>query len=146
MKTRELYDKLNLRGRKQFTARDIFDDITAFNRFIGFKEPHPIGEPGLTTTGLSETFLAPGSVISLEDNDEAYSFVVGTVETYKDVSVSFGKNNIDFIIAQVNTAFGIIPVAMSRDVFDLEKLRPGMIVAMNANIKADLSKQEDFKS
>ena len=124
----------------------VFDNISAFNEFIGFKQPHPIGDTGLTTAGLSETFLAPGSLFSSKNDDDAYSYVVGTVESFKDVSVKFGKTNIDFTIAQVKTAFGIIPVAMGRDVFDIEKMRPGMIVAMNADIKADLSNPADYKS
>ena len=41
---------------------------------------------------------------------------------------------------------GVVPAAMGRDVFDIEKLKPGMVVAMNADVKADLSKPEDFKS
>ena len=125
---------------------NIFDSITAFNRHIGFKEHHPIGDTGLTTEGLSETFLAPGGIFSKSENDETYSFIVGTVESFEDVSVSFGKYILDFVLAQVRTAMGIVPVAMGRDVFDIEKLKPGMVVAMNADVKADLSKPEDFKS
>ena len=124
----------------------IFDSISAFNRHIGFKEHHPIGKTDLTTDGLSETFLAPGNILSSKNDDETFSFVIGKVESYKDVTVNFGKINLDFVIAQVDTAFGNIPVAMGRDVFDIEKLIPGMIVAMNAYIKADLSNPEDFKS
>ena len=60
--------------------------------------------------------------------------------------IRFGKYILDFVLAQVRTAMGIVPVAMGRDVFDIEKLKPGMIIAMNADVKVDLSKPEDFKS
>lgn len=122
---------------------NVYDSISSFNRSIGFKKHHPIGKTGLTTEGLSETFLAPGGMFS-EYND-SYSFIVGTVESFKDVSVSFGKLILDFAIAQVRTAFGVVPVAMGRDVFDIEKMKPGVTVAMNAYVKVDLSKPEDFR-
>lgn len=78
-------------------------------------------------------------------SDESYSFVVGKVVSYQDVEIALGETVLSFVLAKVDTALGVIPVAMSRDVFELEKLEVGCIIAMNADIKADLAKDEDFK-
>ena len=39
----------------------------------------------------------------------------------------------------VDTALGVVPVAMGRDVFDLKKLKVGCVIAMNAVVKADVA-------
>lgn len=71
--------------------------------------------------------------------------VVGTVASFRDVSVDFGGVVLNFMIAQVKTAFGTIPVAIGREVFDVKKLKVGTLVAMNADIKADLAAPEVFR-
>ena len=65
--------------------------------------------------------------------------------SYRDVEIAFGETVYPFVLAQVDTALGVIPVSMGREVFDLEDLQVGRIIAMNADIKADLAKDEDFK-
>ncbi|MBQ3216741.1 MAG: hypothetical protein IJB35_02875, partial [Oscillospiraceae bacterium] len=57
---------------------------------------------------------------------------------------TFGEAALPFVLAKVDTALGAIPVAMGREVFDLKELKAGCIVAMNADIKADLARDEDF--
>lgn len=71
--------------------------------------------------------------------DEIYATVVGKVMAARDVRMQAGDRSIDFVIAWLDTALGMIPAAMSRDVFDLESLAPGKTVVMNANLKADLA-------
>ena len=55
-----------------------------------------------------------------------------------------GKADLTFVIAQVKTALGIVPVAMSRDVFNIDGICPGKVLAMAAVVKADLSKPDSF--
>lgn len=57
----------------------------------------------------------------------------------------FGDTVYPFVLAQADTALGVIPVSMSREVFELEKLKVGCVIVMNADIKADLAKDGDFK-
>jgi hypothetical protein len=56
-----------------------------------------------------------------------------------------GITRLDFVLAQVRTALGIIPVAMGRDAFNIEGIRPGKVLAMNAYVKADLARPEVFQ-
>ena len=65
--------------------------------------------------------------------------------SFKDIELVLGKRVLPFVLAWVDTALGIIPVPMGREVFDLEKLEIGCIVAMNADIKVDVAKDEDFE-
>ena len=126
---------------------NVFDDIIAFNRFAGFTEEIEVADTGFKVFGLSETFIMPGSLSSQNrKEDEHYSFLLGTVRSFSDVRWQFGENTLDFVLVYADTALGCIPVAMSRDVFDLSCLKAGSILAMNADIKADLSKPEDFFS
>ena len=78
--------------------------------------------------------------------DEHYSFLIGSVKSYSDVSWEFGEFKLDFVVATLDTALGNIPVAMSRDVFDLSALSVDSVIAMKADIKVDLSNAEDFTS
>ena len=123
----------------------IYDSIDAFNKHLGFKKNKPIGKTGFKTSGLSETFLSPGGILSKDYSNEVFSMVVGTVASFRDVSVDFGGVVLNFMIAQVKTAFGTIPVAIGREVFDVKKLKVGKLVAMNADIKADLAAPEVFR-
>lgn len=122
----------------------IYQDIDAFNKWAGFSEEKEIGSTGFKVRGYSETFAMPGGSLKEEKDDESYSFLLGRVKSYRDVRVSFGEATWDFVIANVLTALGTVPVAMGREVFDLSMLAPEAIVAMNADVKADLSKPEDF--
>lgn len=122
----------------------VYKNIDVFNRKIGFKKRHPIGKTGLTTAGLSETFISPGSVMGAKDKNEHFSFLIGTIVTLRDVCINIGGLKYDFVLAQVKTALGSVPVVMGRKVFDIRKARIGSIVAMRADVKADLSKTEDW--
>ena len=42
-------------------------------------------------------------------------------------------------VALVDTALGLTPVAMNREIFYLENLIPGSAVIMNAYVKADFA-------
>ena len=77
--------------------------------------------------------------MSDKENDNDYSFIIGKVESFRDVSPNFGDHKIPFVLAMVDTALGVVPVAMGRDVFDLKKLKVGCVIAMNAVVKADVA-------
>ena len=57
---------------------------------------------------------------------------------------TFGETVLSFVLAQVETGLGIIPASMGREVFDLAELKIGCVIAMNADIKADVAKPEAF--
>lgn len=124
----------------------VYADIEAFNEWAGFNRVITVADTDLKVGGFSEKFMMPGGMFSdTKKSDESYSFVVGKVVSIRDVEIAFGETVYPFVLATVDTAFGEIPVSMGRDVFDLEHLQVGCIIAMNADIKADLAKDEDFK-
>ena len=127
-------------------ALSVYEDMDAFDVWAGFKKDISVRDTGLKVDGFSEQFMMPGGMTNPNKrSDETYLFVVGKVVSFKDVEIAFGKNVIPFVLAWVDTALGVIPVPMSREVFDLEKLEVGSVVAMNADIKADVAKDEDYK-
>ena len=50
----------------------------------------------------------------------------------------FGEK-VSFLIVDVDSGMGVIPVAMSQECFDLEELAVGKVLEMRADIKADFS-------
>ena len=50
-----------------------------------------------------------------------------------------GENSLSFILADVITGAGIMPVPMGKDVFELKNIREGSYVAMYADVKADFA-------
>lgn len=127
-------------------ALSVYEDMDAFNAWAGFKKDISVGDTSLKVGGFSEKFMMPGGMDNPNKrSDESYSFVVGKVVSFKDVEVAFGKNVFPFVLTWVDTALGVIPVPMSREVFDLENLKVGCIIAMNADVKVDVAKVDDFK-
>lgn len=127
-------------------ALNIYADMDAFNKWAGFKKNVTVGGTDLKVGGFSDKFIMPGGMTNPNKrSDESYSFVVGKVVSFRDVEVAFGKTVLPFVLARVDTALGIIPVPMGREVFDLEGLEEGCIVAMKADIKADVAKDDNFK-
>ncbi len=51
-------------------------------------------------------------------------------------SDEFG-DKVNFLIVGVDSGMGTIPVAMSRECFDLEELAVGKVLEIRADIKAD---------
>ena len=117
----------------------VYENMAALNTWAGFDRLGEIGNTGMRVDGFSAHFAAPGSVFSRKNGDGKFSFVVGIVEAFEDVTVLFGEHRFDFAIIWLDTALGVIPVAAGRDVFDLERLEIGKVVAMNADIKTDFA-------
>lgn len=120
---------------------EVFEDLPAASKAYGFE--HPVKVPALgedfEVSLYSPTFSAPGSLFRKEGSEESFSFLFGTVQAIRPTELQLGEERIRFLIVDLDTAFGTLPAAMSEDQFNLEKLAPGAIVVMYADIKADLS-------
>ncbi len=122
----------------------VYEDIEAFNRAMGFDKEIKVGDTDMLVHGFSEKFIMPGGMWGSKANDESYTFLLGKVVDFRDVRWQLGKHTLDFVITRLDTALGVIPAAMGREVFDLAELTAGKIIAMNADIKADLARPEDY--
>ena len=118
----------------------VYDDMDALNDAVGLKQTVNVNGTDMTVGGLSSIFAAPGSLGSIDGSEsDIYSLMVGIVRNIRDVSVKFGEKTLTFVIVQLESALGLLPVAMGRDVFDLDKLAPGRAIMMNADVKADFA-------
>lgn len=125
---------------------DVYENMSAFNERAGFSRPVRAGDTELFIGGYSERFSMPGGLFRPGKNsNEHFSFLVGTVESAQDVAVQLGEFCLSFVLAQVSTALGTVPVAMGREVFDLTALKAGCTVVMNADVKADIAGQGLFR-
>lgn len=122
----------------------IFDDERAFNEFCGFESAVEIANAGLFVHGLGTNFIAPsGAFGGKTNNDEApWSFVVGVVEAFSDVTIALGEHKHEAYIVYLNTAIGILPTLVGKEMFDTQKLSKGKIIGMNAYIKANFIKNK----
>ena len=123
----------------------VYEDIDAFNREVGFKDEGPSDDEVPSVKGLSEKFIMPGNTFNGGEGD-TYTFLLGTVKGYRDVIWTLGDRKLIFLIVWLDTALGVIPAAMSPEVFDLSSLKEGALIAMDADIKADLYDPDVFKS
>ena len=122
----------------------VYETIDAFDKAMGFDKEIKTEGFDFSVKGFSEKFIMPGG--SMADDDESYTFLLGKVISYRDVIWRLGTIELSFIITWLDTALGAIPAAMSRKVFDLSALREGVIIAMNADIKADFYDPKVYKS
>ncbi len=70
----------------------------------------------------------PGNAFLSDDKEEddfAASILHGEVLAVQPHRVRFDSREFGFLIAQVKTALGVIPVPMHPDYFDLSELAPG---------------------
>ncbi len=122
----------------------VYDSIRAFNKAMRFDREIKVKGLDLPVHGFSEKFIMPGGSMTREKKDGSYTFLLGRIVGFRDVRWRLGTIELNFVIARLDTALGVIPAAMSRDVFDLSNLRENAIVAMNADIKADLASPKNF--
>lgn len=119
---------------------DLFDNLQGLNKMLGLDKEITIKGTDYKLGGISPHFTAPGGILAAEgEEDETYSIIVGTVKSLRDVQISLGEITIPFLLVQLDTAMGVIPVAMSREVFEIDGIAPGNVVYMSADIKADLA-------
>ena len=121
----------------------LYDTMDDFNASIGFDKEVQVGNTDLKVGGLSDMFLAPGNAVNPNvKDDETFSFVIGAVKSFRDVSIQLNHSTAGFTIILLETALGLLPTAASREIFDIKNLHTGKIVAMCADIKADFVKMK----
>ena len=122
----------------------VFDDERAFNKFCGFENAVEVANTGMFVHGLGTNFISPGGVFSGKANDDEapWSFVVGVVEGFSEVTISFGENKHEAYIIYLKTAIGTLPTLAGKEMFDMQGLSKGKIIGMNAYIKANFVKDK----
>ena len=117
----------------------VFENLKAYNKAIGMDKKIKVKGTEYSVCGMSEYFIMPGGTLGTEEEEESFTYLLGTVTSWKDVRWRLGKNVLEFVLVWLDTALGRIPAAMGRDVFDLSDLAIGSLIAMYADIKADMS-------
>ena len=121
------------------TNLTLYDDMEALNEAYGMNKPieNPkLREIGITNIRYSDNFLAV---------TEGKNMLFGTVLSFRNVMVYISELTLDFVLATVRTTFGPVPVALSKDYFDIDGIHPGSAVAMYAYLSADLASPRDFR-
>ncbi|MCR4851124.1 MAG: hypothetical protein K5870_07675 [Lachnospiraceae bacterium] len=85
--------------------------------------------------GVADGFIAPASLFQ---TDETFSWFFGKVIRIRMVRCDDLGNPFNFLIVDVESGLGMIPLAMSYDCFDLRELAVGKVLEVRADIKADL--------
>ena len=125
----------------------IFEDISAFNKKVGVLNPIKVGDREFRIGGFDERFSMPIRICNGgESEDENYSFLIGKVKSFKDALVELGNFKIRFVLAQIDTALGVVPAVLNRENFDLTDLKEDCVMMMNGDVKADLAKPEQFRN
>lgn len=114
---------------------DIYENIEELNKVLGFGESIKTPINNLVIHGFSEEFMGVG--LALSKSTDPCSFVIGKIDSYRDVTVIIGEMEVPFTIINLKTAAGIVPVAASKDNFDLSRINKGSILGMFADIKAE---------
>lgn len=119
---------------------DVFDSIDAFDRWAGFTGPSEPEGSERPVTGFSERFAMPEVMPEgEEEGDGHHSFLLGTVRDLREVTLDCGASRLPLLLAWVDTALGPVPAALSREAFDLSRLRPGCLLALYTYVKADIA-------
>ncbi len=116
----------------------LYESMDELNQALGFKSPIKVKNTDIEVSGFSEEFVAPGELFGAKEG-ETFSFIIGRIENYREVAIQMDKDSLSFILANVNTGAGTIPVPMGRDVFELQNIHEGSYVAMSADVKADFA-------
>lgn len=116
----------------------LFENMMELNRAYGL--PSEIQNPdlreiGLGSVGFSDDFLA---VV------EGLPKLFGTVNSVRDVKTQIGSLPLEFTLVRARTALGVLPVAMSRDVFDIDGIQKGSVLDMSGVLNFDFSKLNQF--
>lgn len=111
---------------------NIYDSIDDANEDLGFK---PVNVPGIENPvmGLSETFMGCG----FGENNEIFSIIVGKIKSFNDVETFFGKEKVSFTIINIETAVGILPVAINLENFDMNNIKEDQVMIIYTDVKAE---------
>ena len=114
----------------------IFSTMEEVNKALGFLKPIKVKELDLDVNGYSEEFVGNGDIFG----GYISSIIIGRVVSFSSVNAIIGEELVPFTLIKVKTSIGIIPVAASKDVFDLSDLEEDKLIVMIANVKADFVK------
>lgn len=114
----------------------IFSTMEEVNKALGFIKPIKVKELDLDVNGYSEEFVGNGDIFG----GYISSIIIGRVVSFSSVNAIIGEELVPFTLIKVKTSIGIIPVAASKDVFDLSDLEEDKLIVMIANVKADFVK------
>ncbi len=118
---------------------NIYDNLDELNDRLGMKTTVMIEGNEFKIAGLDLNFMSPGDACGAKDG-ETFTFLIGTLVSYKFVRIDIVENIVDFVLAEVSTAIGTIPCAIRKSAFDIKELSPGKVLLMKADIKADFLK------
>ena len=97
---------------------------------------------------FSKKFAARASALNLlretDEMDEFHTYFFGKVSDIKEVVLDVCSEDIEFLIVTVLSGMGEMPVAMSKEVFDLEGLKVGCMLELKAYVKADFLSCEEW--
>ena len=114
---------------------NLYNTVDELNKDMGFEKPIQTPIKNLSAHGYSTTFMGCGSMIT--KNNEPSSLIIGVIESYRDITTLFGNVEVSFTIINLKTGVGIIPVAVSKDIFNLTNIDNNRIVMMLCNLKAE---------
>lgn len=106
------------------------------NKALGFIKPIKVKELDLEVKGYSEEFVGNGDIFG----GYISSIIIGRVVSFSSVNAIIGEELVPFTLIKVKTSIGIIPVAASKDVFNLSDLEEDKLIVVIANVKADFVK------
>lgn len=114
---------------------DVFKNEKEMNDALGMGKEIDIPSIGKQVITMDPRMMADGQAMGAK---EPCSFVIGEVTNFHDVEVNIAGNNIKFMIINLDTGIGSMPVAVNKENFDLRKLKKGSLIGMVADVKADL--------
>lgn len=117
---------------------DVFENEDEMNKALGMGKEIDIPSIGKKVITMDPRMMSDGRVMT--GANEPCSFIIGEVKDFKDVEVDIAGNIIKFKIIDLETAIGIIPVAVHEENFNLSKLKKKALIGMVADIKADFKK------
>ena len=117
---------------------NIYENEKELNQAFGMKKKVNIPGMGATELKMDTRMMGEGQV--MVKAQEPCSFVIGQVQSIKDVKADIAGNLIPFKIVQLDTGIGTMPVAITEENFHLDKLKKGAFMVMVTDIKADFIK------
>lgn len=115
----------------------IFESMEDLNKLFGRDQPIRIGETGFSVFGLADTFASPGNIYRKNGDDDPWSFIVGEIISFREITLSFGPVRRDAYLVTLRSALGELPTLVGKEVFDTRAIGVGKIIGMNAHIKAN---------
>ncbi len=119
---------------------EAYNDMGEFNKKFGLEREISVGDKQIRCNGYADDFMAPASLFQMgTESNETYTYFFGKVLKIREVESEDFGNKVSFLIVDVDSGMGVIPVVMSRDCFNLDELAVGKVLEIKADIKADFS-------